>query len=181
MELALTTRSQEALGDAVRRAAAAGHPHVEPAHLASGPARPARGHDAPAGAGHGRQPAARLTAEAERIVAGLPSASGATVSAPSLSRGALTVLEAAKEEADALGDQYVSTEHLLLGLTRDAGPLGTALKADGVTREGVLDALPQIRGSAKVTSPDPEATYDALDQVRRRPDRRRRARASSTR
>ncbi|GAA4350068.1 ATP-dependent chaperone ClpB [Angustibacter luteus] len=161
MELALTTRSQEALGDAVRRAAAAGHPHVEPAHLAVALLGQREGTTRPLVQAMGVNPQ-NLTAEAERIVAGLPSASGATVSAPQLSRGALTVLEAAKEEADALGDQYVSTEHLLLGLTRDSGALGTALKADGVTREGVLDALPQIRGSAKVTSPDPESTYDAL-------------------
>ena len=161
MELALTTRSQEALGEAVRRAAAAGHPHVEPAHLAIALLGQAEGTTRPLVQAMGVNPAT-LAAEVERVLAGLPSASGATVSAPSLSRASLTALEAAKEEADSLGDQYISTEHLLLGLTRDAGPLGTALKAAGVTREGVLDALPQIRGSAKVTSPDPESTYDAL-------------------
>ena len=94
----------------------------------------------------------------------MPSASGATVGPAQLSRGTLTVLTAAKEEAEALGDQYVSTEHLLMGLAADAGPVGSAFKAAGVTRDGVLDALPKIRGGAKVTSPDPEGTYDALSK-----------------
>ncbi|GAB3589769.1 ATP-dependent chaperone ClpB [Angustibacter peucedani] len=161
MDLALTTRSQEALSDAVRAAAAAGHPHVEPAHLAAALLGQREGTTRPLVQAVGADPAA-LAQQVDAVLSGLPSASGATVSAPSLSRGALTVLEAAKEEADALGDQYVSTEHLLMGLARDAGPLGRALTSSGVTRDGVLDALPQIRGGARVTSPDPEGTYDAL-------------------
>ncbi len=161
MDLALTTRSQDAFSDAVRAAAAAGHPHVEPAHLAAALLGQRDGTTRPLVQAMGVRPG-DLTSAVDKLLAGLPSASGPTVSAPSLSRGALTVLEAAKEEADALGDQYVSTEHLLMGLARDAGSLGRALTSSGVTRDGVLDALPQIRGSAKVTGPDPESTYDAL-------------------
>ncbi len=161
MDLALTTRSQEALSDAVRRAAAGGHPHVEPAHVAASLLAQRDGTTRPLVQAMGVEPAALSTA-VEKILAGLPSASGPTVSSPQLSRGTLSALEAAKEEADALGDQYVSTEHLLMGLARDTGALGAVLTGAGVTRDGLLDALPQIRGSAKVTSPDPEATYDAL-------------------
>ncbi len=163
MDLALTTRSQEALSDAVRQASAAGHPHVEPAHLAAALLAQIDGTTRPLVQAVGADPAA-LKAAVDRVLAGLPSASGATVGPAQLSRGALTVLTAAKEEADALGDQYVSTEHLLMALAADAGPVGSALKAAGVTRDGVLDALPKIRGGAKVTSPDPEGTYDALSK-----------------
>src|SRR3954471_23384316 len=163
MDLKLTTRSQEALSEAVQRATTDGNPHVEPAHLTLALLGRADGTTRPLLQAVGADGQAVLAA-AERARAALPSATGPSVSAPQLSRGSLTVLTAAKEEADALGDQYVSTEHLLLGLTKDTGPVGTALRAAGVTREAVLDALPNIRGSAKVTSPDPEGSYDALNK-----------------
>jgi ATP-dependent Clp protease ATP-binding subunit ClpB len=163
MDLALTTRSQEALADAVRRASAAGHPHVEPAHLAAALLAQADGATRPLVQAAGADPAA-LAGAVDRVLAGLPSASGATVGAPQLARAALAALAAAKEEADALGDQYVSTEHLLAALAAGTGPLAAALTGAGVTRDGVLDALPRIRGHAKVTSPDPEGTYDALNK-----------------
>src|SRR4051794_35796795 len=162
MDLKLTTRSQEALSEAVQRATVDGNPHVEPAHLtvallgADGTTRPLL---------HaiGVDPQTVLAA-AERARSSLPSASGSSVSPPQLSRAALAVLTSAKEEADALGGQYGSPQHPLLGLTKDTGPVGNALRGAGVTREAVLDALPQVRGSAKVTSPDPEGTYDALNK-----------------
>jgi ATP-dependent Clp protease ATP-binding subunit ClpB len=163
MDLKLTTRSQEALSEAVQRATVDGNPHVEPAHLTIALVGSADGTTRPLLQAVGVDPNTVLAA-AERARAALPSASGPSVSAPQLSRAALAVLTAAKEEADALGDQYVSTEHLLLGLTKDTGPVGNALRGAGVTREAVLDALPQVRGSARVTSPDPEGTYDALNK-----------------
>src|SRR5215218_5812061 len=163
MDLKLTTRSQEALAEAVQRATANGNPHVEPAHLTVALLSSAEGTTRPLLHAVGVDPQTVLAA-AERALATLPSATGPSVSAPQLSRTALAVLTSAKEEADALGDQYVSTEHLLLGLTKDTGPVGNVLRGAGVTREAVLDALPQVRGSAKVTSPDPEGTYDALEK-----------------
>jgi ATP-dependent Clp protease ATP-binding subunit ClpB len=163
MDLKLTTRSQEALSEAVQRATVDGNPHVEPAHITVALLGAADGTTRPLLQAVGVDPQTLLAA-AERARAALPSVSGSSVSPPQLSRASLTVLTAAKEEADALGDQYVSTEHLLLGLTKDSGPVGTALRGAGVTREAVLDALPQVRGSAKVTSPDPEGTYDALNK-----------------
>ncbi|GMA87301.1 hypothetical protein GCM10025868_25510 [Angustibacter aerolatus] len=163
MDLKPTTRSQEALSSAVQRATADGNPHVEPAHLAAALLAAADGTTRPLVQHAGGDPAA-LTAAIDRVRAALPSASGATVSAPQASRGGLAVLTAAQEESGALGDEFVSTEHLLLGLTKDAGPVGEALRAAGVTREAVLDALPSVRGHGKVTSPDPEGTYDALNK-----------------
>ncbi|MGL4174055.1 MAG: ATP-dependent chaperone ClpB [Actinomycetota bacterium] len=161
MDLALTTRSQEALSTAVGRAAAAGHSHVEPAHLAAALIGQPDGTTGPLVRAIGVEPA-RVGSVIEQVLSGLPSVSGATVGAPQLSRAMLAVLQAGKKEADALGDQYVSTEHLLAGLADDAGPIGRALASVGITRAAVLDALPRIRGNAKVTSPDPEGTYDAL-------------------
>ncbi len=161
MDLALTTRSQEALAEAVRKAAADGHPQVEPGQLAVALMNQTSGVTRPLIQALGCQPQQVLDA-LNRVLAALPRANGATVAAPQLARGVLTALQAAKAEADGMGDQYISTEHLLLALAADAGPTGNALRGAGVTREGILDELPAIRGQAKVTSPDPEGTYAAL-------------------
>src|SRR5436305_7751298 len=111
----LTTRSQEALSVAVRSAAGAGNPQVETAHLllallaqADGTARPlldAVGADR-----------LQLTAAAERLVKALPAASGSTVAAPELARPTITAMNKAADEARRLDDEYVSTEHILVGL-----------------------------------------------------------------
>src|SRR4051794_38760088 len=168
MDLKLTTRTQEAMAAAVRRAATDGHPQVEPAHLLAALLDQADG-VAPAlitalGAG-----APALKAAADRSLAALPSASGSSVSSPALGRHAYQALSAAGEIARELGDEYVSTEHLLIGLAsggRDAqtepGAVAGALTKAGATREALLAALPGVRGSSKVTSPDPEGTYNAL-------------------
>jgi ATP-dependent Clp protease ATP-binding subunit ClpB len=117
MDLKLTTKAQEALSAAVRASAAAGHPHTEPAHLlkalteqsdtttpallqAAGSSLAAAAQAAAAGAG------------------GMPSASGPSVSAPGLSRAAMSVLEAARAAMAAMGDTFVSTDHLLLALAK---------------------------------------------------------------
>jgi ATP-dependent Clp protease ATP-binding subunit ClpB len=150
MEIALTTRSQEALAEALRRATVGGNPHVEPVHLLAALLAQSEGTSRPLLQAVGVEPGP-LTLAADQAIAGLPSASGPSVGAPQTSRALLTALSAAKDEADALGDQYVSTEHLLLALTADAGFAGQALQRAGAPRQAVLDALPQIRGGATVT------------------------------
>jgi ATP-dependent Clp protease ATP-binding subunit ClpB len=159
-EYNLTTKSQEALSSAVQGAASAGHPHVEPVHLlsallgqADGIARPlltAAGADAAAVAGK--------TAE---LLGRLPSASGATVSAPGLSRQSIGVVNAAAALAKSLGDDYVSTEHLLVGLAKDGGAQITALLPKP---DAILAAFEKVRGSRRVTSQDPESTYQSLEK-----------------
>jgi len=67
-------------------------------------------------------------------------------------------------EAQALGDEYISTEHLLLGLAAGQSPAGDALRSLGATRAVLLDALPTVRGAARVTSPNPEGTFKALEK-----------------
>jgi ATP-dependent Clp protease ATP-binding subunit ClpB len=168
MDLKLTTRTQEAMAAAVRRAATDGHPQVEPAHLLAALLEQADG-VAPALITALGVDVAALKAAADRSLAALPSASGSSVSSPGLGRHAYQALSAAGEVARELGDEYVSTEHLLIGLAsggRDAqtgpGTVAGALIGAGATREAMLAALPSVRGSGRVTSPDPEGTYNAL-------------------
>src|SRR5687768_15228922 len=94
----------------------------------------------------------------------MPSVSGATVSAPSPSRELLRVLNAAGEQASALGDEFVSTEHLLVGLASSDGEAATVLKSAGATPDALLAAFRTVRGNRKVTSADPESTYQALEK-----------------
>ncbi|PWD51665.1 ATP-dependent chaperone ClpB [Serinibacter arcticus] len=158
----LTTKSQEAIASALQAATAAGNPHLEPTHLlaallgqADGIAvalLTADGVDVPA-----------LVQRAGGVIAALPSASGATASQPQASRQLLGVLTQAGEEARALGDDYVSTEHLLLALAADQGSAGEILRAAGGSREALVAALPGVR-RGRVTSPDPEGTFQALEK-----------------
>jgi ATP-dependent Clp protease ATP-binding subunit ClpB len=166
----LTTRSQEALSDAVRAAAAAGHPNVEPVHLLHALLGQPEGVAAALLCALDIDPA-EVAAAAGAAVGRLPSASGATVSAPQPSRATLAVLNAAADAAKTLGDEYVSTEHLLVGLARDGGTgLGGAaglLRDVGASPDAVLKAFPQVRGHGRVTTPDPEGTYQALEKYGR--------------
>jgi ATP-dependent Clp protease ATP-binding subunit ClpB len=154
MDISFTTRSQEALSAAVRHAATAGHADVQPAHLALALLNQDDGTTRPLVQAVGADRSALITA-VEKILTDLPSVSGATVNGPSLARATYAALSSAQQQATALGDEYVSTEHLLIGLTQDAGPVGTALRAAGVTDDAVRAALPSVRGNGKVTSPDP--------------------------
>ena len=162
MDLKLTTRSQEALSTAVHRATTDGNPFVEPAHLLQALLGDASGVAARLLEAVG-VPGPSLAERVDALVAALPSASGDSVTEPRVARGTHTVLSAAGDEARALDDAFVSTEHLLMGLAADAGPAGQALREVGATRDDLLAALPGVRGGAKVTTPDPEATYKALE------------------
>ncbi|MCF2526648.1 ATP-dependent chaperone ClpB [Yinghuangia soli] len=162
----LTTKATEALSVAVRKAAASGHAEVQPAHLLLALLEQPEGTALPLLAALGADPA-RVKAETEQVLGRLPRAQGSSVSAPQLARDTLTVLNDAGERAQALGDAYVSTEHLLVGIADTAGPAGAALKAQGATAQALLDAFKQVRGSARVTSPDPESTYQALEKYGR--------------
>ncbi len=78
-----------------------------------------------------------------------------------------TVIENAEEEAEALKDEYVSTEHLLLAMVRDGGEAGKILKDFGASRDKILNALVSIRGSQRITDPNPEGKYEALEKYGR--------------
>jgi ATP-dependent Clp protease ATP-binding subunit ClpB len=77
------------------------------------------------------------------------------------------VLRRAGQEAETLNDEYISTEHILLGLLEEPSPAREALASSGVTRDGVMNALRTVRGSARVTDPNPEDKYQALEQYGR--------------
>ena len=168
MDLKLTTRAQEAMAAAVRRTATDGHPQVEPAHLLSALLEQTDG-VAPALLAATTADVAAVKAAADRALAALPSASGSSVSSPSLGRAAYSALSTAGDVARELGDEYISTEHLLVGLAaartaaRRDRACGVLTKA-GATESALLAALPGVRGERPVTSADPEGTYQALEK-----------------
>ena len=159
----LTTKAQEGLSVAVRSAATAGHSAVEPVHLMKALLAQSDGLTAPLLEAAGAD-VADVRTEVDAIAAALPSASGSTVSAPGLARQTYAVLSNAGEVARELEDEYVSTEHLLVGLAHVESPIRQLLNRYGVTAERLRAAFTQVRGSARVTSPDPEGTYDALNK-----------------
>jgi ATP-dependent Clp protease ATP-binding subunit ClpB len=166
VDLKLTTRGQQALGEAIQSAGRAGHPTVEPAHLLAALLADRTGVPRALLAAVGADPDT-VASRAGALLDAMPSASGGTVSEPRASRATTTTLGAAGDEARALDDAFVSTEHLVLGLAADIGATGSLLREAGASRDALLAALPQVRGSAKVTSPDPEGTYNALEQYGR--------------
>jgi len=163
MESKLTTRSQEAVAAAQRLAVARGQAALEPLHLLAALLEQDDGIAAPLLKAVGAD-AADVRAEAEAAVRRLPSVTGATVPAPSPTREFLRVMNDAGEQASALGDEYISTEHLLVGLAGAGGEAGAVLTGAGATRDALLAAFRTVRGSRKVTTPDPEGTFQALEK-----------------
>jgi ATP-dependent Clp protease ATP-binding subunit ClpB len=159
----LTTRSQQAVSNAVREAAERGNPAVEPVHLAGALLADEQGLARPMLQAVGIDPS-RLASELAMLVKQLPAASGSTVSAPQTSRGMLSVLSAAERIAKDAGDEYVSVEHLLLALAEVQSEVSSLLHRLGATSDALRAALSQVRGSARVTSPDPEGSYQALEK-----------------
>jgi ATP-dependent Clp protease ATP-binding subunit ClpB len=163
MDDKLTRRSQEALTAAVRRSAADGSPQVESLHLLLALLEQGDGTTGPLLRAVGADPAL-IAKQAEERLARLPRARGATLSAPEMSRPLLKVISTAQSRAKQLDDEYISTEHLLVGLATDGGEAKTVLAANGATPDALVEAFAQVRGSARVTSADPEDTYKALEK-----------------
>jgi len=163
MDDKLTRKSQEAISGAVRRATTDGNPAVEPLHLLATLISQEGGTAAPLLRAVGADPAAVLRST-ENLIARLPKAAGSTVSAPDTSRALLAVLATAAKRAKELGDEYVSTEHLLVGLAADGGQAADVLRTAGAGPDELLGAFQKVRGSARVTTEDPEDTYQALEK-----------------
>ncbi|MGI9083860.1 MAG: ATP-dependent chaperone ClpB [Aeromicrobium sp.] len=158
-----TTRSQQALAAAIQVAAAAGNPAVEPAHLLDALLTQQGGTATPLLAGAGVDPqvvAQQLKDELGR----LPSASGANVATPTLSRSSHEVLQRAQDLAAQLGDAFVSSEHLVVGVATVESPARQLLTDAGATPDALQAAFQSIRGSSRVTSADAEDTYQALEK-----------------
>ncbi|HEU4489298.1 MAG TPA: ATP-dependent chaperone ClpB [Jiangellales bacterium] len=156
-----TTKANEAVASAQRRSVTAGNPALEPAHLLWALLQDDTGIPIALLSALGAD-AAGLRRDADAAVEALPSGSGATVGAPQASGALQRVLAAAGERARARGDEYVSTEHLLLGLTEVESPTRTLLARHQVGGDVLVAALDRIRGGQRVTSPDPEGTFEAL-------------------
>jgi ATP-dependent Clp protease ATP-binding subunit ClpB len=159
----LTRKSQEALSDAVQMAASSGNPNVDGLHLLVALVQQDGGTAAPLLRAVGADPA-DLLVKARAELGRMPRAAGATVSAPQTSRQLLATLATAGKLAKDMSDEYVSTEHLLVGLATDGGQAADLLRAAGAGPKQLTDAFAQVRGHARVTSQDPEGTYQALEK-----------------
>ncbi len=106
-------------------------------------------------------------AAADRMIAQLPRVSGSGEQSVSVGQGLTRLLGTSDEIAKQLGDDYVSVEHLVLAMAVDNGPVGAYFKAQGLTRDKLLAALKDVRGNQKVTSQNPEGTYQSLERYGR--------------
>ncbi|SED05522.1 ATP-dependent chaperone ClpB [Streptomyces sp. TLI_105] len=164
MDAELTNRSRDAINAASSRAVADGHADLTPAHLLLALLT---GQDnenitdllAAAGADQ-----AAVRSGAERLLAGLPSVTGSTVAPPQPNRDFLAVLADADKRAKELGDDFLSTEHLLIGIAAKGGQAGEILDKQGASASMLLDAFENSRGGRRVTTPDPEGQYKALEK-----------------
>src|SRR6201989_3173103 len=158
-----TTKAQQAISAAVQAAALAGNPDGGPTHLLGALLAQGDGIAAPLLAAVGAD-AAAVRGELTQLSNRLPSASGSAVSAPQLSREALAALNAAQQLATEMGDEYVSTDPLLVGLASAGGSVAALLRRHGATPEALREAFSKVRGSTRITSPEPEGTYQALEK-----------------
>ena len=163
MDTKFTTKSQEALSSAASNAATAGNPNIEPAHTLKALMDQRDGVAVAVLKATGAN-ADAVSLKASTIIHELPSASGSSTAQPQLSRTALQALQAAETYARELQDEYVSTEHILYGLAAGHDKTAEALKNAGVTTEALAEAIPQVRGDRRVTSPDPEGTFQSLEK-----------------
>jgi len=161
----LTVKAQEAVQAAQELAATHSHQELLPLHLLLALLRQADGVVRPVLAKLGVR-AAQLEADAERRLRAQPKVQG--MLQHFIGTALQQVLEQAFAEADRFKDEYVSTEHLLLALTRQQGePAQELLASHGVSHENVLQALTAIRGNVRITDPNPEAKYQALERYAR--------------
>jgi ATP-dependent Clp protease ATP-binding subunit ClpB len=163
LDVKFTTKSQEALSAAAMNASTAGNPQVEPAHLLKALMDQREGVAVALLRATGADPDA-VSVQASSAIKALPATSGGSSQQAQLSRPALQAIQNAKEEADRLGDTFVSTEVLLLGLAGGNDAAARVLRDAGASREALLAALPGVRGDRKVDSPDPENTFQALEK-----------------
>ena len=158
-----TTKSREAISAALQSAAAKGNPSVEPAHLLVALLEQEDGIAGPLLRSAGVDPGALLQ-QAHSLVENLPAASGGGLANPNLSRDGLTVINTAQELASSMGDEYTSTEHLMVGLATGRHPVAAAMQSLGATPENLKAAFTAVRGSGRITSENPEDTYQALEK-----------------
>ncbi|ADX74699.1 ATP-dependent chaperone ClpB [Pseudarthrobacter phenanthrenivorans] len=163
MDVKFTTKSQEALSAAAMNASTAGNPQVEPAHLLKALMDQREGVAVALLRATGADPDS-VSVQASSAIKALPATSGGSSQQAQLSRPALQAIQNAKEEADRLGDTFVSTEVLLLGISAGNDAAARLLRDAGASHEALRAALPGVRGDRKVDSQDPENTFQALEK-----------------
>jgi len=161
-----TRKTQEAIGAAQSAGRDAGHTEIAPEHLLRALV------DQPEGVVSGvlERIGVDVSAVRQRVddaLGRLPQVTGATVRDARLAPATFSILEAADKEREQLDDEYLSTEHLLLAMTDVTGGVGDLVRSFGITRDAVLDALRQVRGSHRVTTDNPEEQYQALEKYGR--------------
>ena len=157
-----TRKAQEAVTNAAGFAVQRGNPEVVPLHLLLALLGQSEGLVFPVLERAGTTPTA-LRRATDDALAAVPSARGAKQQ-PGLARATSVVLDEAEATAKTLGDDYTSTEHLLLALSGDKGPAGKILVDAGVSGDVLLSALRELRGNQRVTSQTPEDTFQALEK-----------------
>ena len=161
----MTTKAQEAVSSALQAAAAAGNPQVEPIHLLEALIEQREGIALSlleAVAADVRAIGART----RNALVALPSAQGASAGSAQPSNALLAVVRDAGERAEAGGDQYISTEHLLIALAASQTEAGRILIQGGVEADALTQALSQLRPDP-ITSADPEGSFEALSKYGR--------------
>ena len=164
MQAQFTNMAQEVISDAVQSASAAGNAQVETLHVLDALLRQQNGVVPSLIKAAGGDIKAIGTAVRNGLV-NLPSASGSSTTQAQPSRQLEAVLVQAEQEMKQLGDEFISTEHLLIAIAASKpNKSADILEANGVTAESLRKALPQIRGGAHVTSADAEGNYKALEK-----------------
>ncbi|WP_432038444.1 ATP-dependent chaperone ClpB [Streptomyces cucumeris] len=164
MDAELTNKSRAALSAANDRAVTAGHADMTPAHLLLALLQGQENENVLDLLAAVEADAVQVRGGAERLLAALPSVQGSTVAPPQASRELLAVVADASQRAKELGDDYVSTEHLLIGIAAKGGQAGELLDQQGASARKLLAAFETVRGGQRVTTPDPEGTYKALEK-----------------
>ncbi len=163
----LTQKSQEALRDAQTLAVRRNNQGVDVEHLLTALLAQPEG-VAPVLLERAGIPVADLRDRIERELSRVPQVSGSgSGGTPYLTQRLAKVLAQAETEAATLKDEYVSVEHLLLAMLDESGAVGRTLKQVGLTREKLMEALRGVRGNQRVTSQDPESTYQSLEKFGR--------------
>ncbi|MFC8267965.1 ATP-dependent chaperone ClpB [Streptomyces cinereoruber] len=164
MDAELTNRSRDALNAASSRAVSEGHPDLTPAHLLLALLAGQDNENITDLLAAVEADQAAVRTEAERLLAAQPSVAGSTVAPPQPNRELLAVVADAAQRAKELGDDFVSTEHLLIGIAAKGGRAGEILDRQGASAKRLLDAFETNRGGRRVTTPDPEGQYKALEK-----------------
>ncbi|MFB7606021.1 ATP-dependent chaperone ClpB [Streptomyces gardneri] len=164
MDVELTNRSRDALNAATSRAVSEGNPDLIPAHLLLALLAGQDNENITDLLAAVEADQAVVRSGAERLIAAQPSITGSTVAPPQPNREFLAVIADADKRAKELGDDFLSTEHLLIGLAAKGGQAGEILDRQGASAKKLLDAFEKSRGGRRVTTPDPEGQYKALEK-----------------